>query len=110
MTDHDLGHLAARVRPFFEAELRDTAEHLALQIARLIGIYAKLLRPDTTLTQIFAWLRAVDRTSRSRDEVEWVMFLEEALAFEIPDALASGPDATTFRHLVELRVRNRRAA
>ena len=110
MTDHDLGHLAARVRPFFEAELRDTAEHLALQIARLIGIYAKLLRPETTLTQVFAWLRAVDQTSRSRDEVDWVMFLEEALAFEIPDALASGPDVTTFRHLVELRVGTRRAA
>ena len=98
-----------------EPELADALLELgdetdAPKIARLIGIYAKLLRPETTLTQVFAWLRAVDQTSRSRDEVDWVMFLEEALAFEIPDALASGPDMTTFRHLVELRVGTRRAA
>jgi len=109
-TDHDLRLLAARVRPFFEADLHDTAEDLAFDLARHVGIYTKLLRPDTTLTQIFAWLRAVDRSASARDDVDSVMFLEEALAFEIPDALAFGPDSTTFRNLVELRVRSRRAA
>jgi hypothetical protein len=110
MTEDELGPYAARVRPFFDAELRDTAEELALQMARHIGIYTKLLRPDTTLTQILAWLRASDRTATSRDDVDSVMLLEQALAFEIPDALAFGPDSTTFLDLVELRAQNLSAA
>jgi len=107
MTENELRLFAARVRPYFDAELRDTAEDLAFEIARHVGIYTKLLRPETTLTQIFGWLRAVDRSATSRDDVDSVMFLEEALAFEIPDALAFGPESTTFRHLVDLRVRDR---
>jgi hypothetical protein len=91
-TDSDLKAFAARVRPFFELEMRDTAEDLAFEIACQVGIYAKLLRPDTSLAQILAWLRA------------------EELALDIPDALASTPDSTTFRDLVELRARDQRPA
>ena len=108
--DRDLHDLAARVRPFFAEGLRDPAEELALELARHLGIYTKLLRPDTALTQIFAWLRAADRSAASRDDVDSVMFIEEALGIEIPDALAFGPDSTTFRDLVKLRARNLTAA
>jgi hypothetical protein len=91
MSEAELRSFAARVRPYFAAELRDIAEDLALEIARHVGIYAKLLRPDTPLDQILAWLRAADAPAT----------LLEA---------ARGRPPATFLALVESRAHDLRAA
>ena len=91
-SDHDLKQFAGRIRPFFEAELRDSAEELAFGIARNIGIYAKLLRPDTTLAQVLGWLRAVQPSASALNHVKW------------------NPEMPTYHDLVLAHARDRQAA
>jgi hypothetical protein len=110
ITDQDLKIFAARIRPHFEPDLRDIAEDLALGIARCVGAKAKLLRPDTTLVEIFEWFHTTEPFPTSLDQVEWVMALEEELGIGIADEDAATPHITTFRDLVLTRARRRRAA
>ena len=109
ITESDVEMFAARVRPYFEPDLRDLAFELAMGIAERVGIKAKLLRPETTLDQIFEWFRAAEGLG-SLDQVEFVMALEAEFRFEIPDEIAGRPDVSTFLDLVQLRARQRRAA
>jgi hypothetical protein len=113
ITEHDLELFAARIRPHFPLELRDTAYELALSIARVAGPKAKLLTPDTTIDTIIEWTDAVFLSSSdSLDRVEQVMALEEELgsAFVLPDEIAARTDRATFRDWVEHAAKARRAA
>jgi len=110
VTDDDLKLFAARIRPHFEPEFRDIAEELALGIARCVGTKAKLLRPDTSLEQIFEWIRTTEPFPTSLEQVEWVMALEAELGIDVPDEQASKPRGTTLRDLVLIRARKRRTA
>ena|SRR6186713_1852211 len=105
VTQHDIEQFAARIRPHFPPQLRDIAFDLAHAIARVVGARVKLLRPETTLAEIFAWLAESD--SSSLDQVEWIMALEEELGLEVPDELAARIDQATFRELVEKVARRR---
>jgi acyl carrier protein len=107
--ESDVERFAGRVRPYFEPELREIAFELAMGIAEHIGVKTKLLRPDTTLEQIFEWFRAAEGLG-SLDQIEFVMSLESEFGFEIPDEIAGRPELSTFRDLVLLRARSRRAA
>ncbi len=106
-TEHDIEQFAARIRLHFAPELRDIAFGFAHSIARLVGPRAKLLRPETTIGEIFAWVSESD--SGSLDKVEWIMAMEEELGFEIPDEMAVQIDRVTFRELVEYAARRRGA-
>jgi len=64
-------------------------------IAQTAGASVKLLRPDTVLDDILAWIG-----TDSLDRVEVMMAIEEELGFEIPDPQAERSDRTTFRDLV----------
>lgn len=121
ITDHDLELFAARIRPHFPRELRDTAHELALSIARVVGPKVKLLTPDTTIATILGWMGATDPVisgeevvggTDSLDRVELVMALEEqwGCGFSVPDAFAGRTDQATFREWVEYVARTRRAA
>lgn len=107
VTEHDIEQFAARIRAHFAPELRDIAFDFAHSIARLVGARAKLLRPETTIAEVFAWVSESD--SGSLDKVEWIMAMEEELGFEIPDELAARIDRATFRELVECAARRRGA-
>jgi hypothetical protein len=104
---------AARIRPHFPPELRDTAFSLALPIARVVGVRAKLLRPETTIDEIIEWLGPhYVRGKDSLDKVEMVMAMDEDLgaAFVLPDELASRTSTMTFRELVQHVAAKKRAA
>jgi acyl carrier protein len=107
VTEHDVEQFAARIRLHFEPALRDIAFDLARAIARVVGSQVKLLRPETKIAEIFAWVSESD--SGSLDKVEWIMAIEMELGFELPDELAGRFDWTTFRELVEYVARNRDA-
>lgn len=105
VTEHDVEQFAARIRLHFEPELRDIAFDCAHSIARLVGARVKLLRPETPIAEIFAWVSESD--SGSLDKVEWIMAMEDELEFEIPDELAARIDRATFRELVEYAAQRR---
>jgi acyl carrier protein len=109
-SDQDLELFAARIRAHFDPELRQTAYQLALGIARCVGEKSKLLRPETTLAELFSWFDNVGPFASSLDQVEWIMAVEEELGFEIPDKLAGTAEVSTFRDLVIQRARKERAA
>ena len=109
VTQQDLELFAARIRPHFESELREIAHELALGIAQTVGAKAKLLRPETTMREIFEWFNAVEPFPSSLDQVEFVMALEEEFEINIPDEVAAKQEIT-FRDMVLLRARKRRAA
>jgi len=67
----------------------------------------KLLRPDTKIAEIFAWVPESD--SGSLDQVEWIMAIEMEFEFELPDDLAGRFDRATFREFVEYVARDRGA-
>ena len=100
---------AARIQPHFEPELRDVAYELALGIAQCVGAKVKLLRPETTMREVFEWINAVEPFPTSLDQVEFVMALEEEFEISIPDEIAA-KDEITFRDMVLIRARKRRAA
>jgi acyl carrier protein len=108
ITEHDIEQFAARIRLHFAPELRDIAFDFAHSIAGLVGVRVKLLRPETTIDEIFAWVSETD--SGSLDKVEWLMALEEELGLEISDELAARIDHVTFRELVEYAARRRRGS
>lgn len=108
LTEHDVEQFAARIRLHFAPELRDIAFDFAHCIAGLVGARVKLLRPETTIAQISAWVSEAD--SSSLDMVEWIMAMEVELGFEIPDQLAARIDRATFRELVDHVARQRTAA
>ena len=121
ITEHDLELFAARIRPQFPSELRDTAYELALSIARVAGPKVKLLTPDTTIDTILEWSSATSLEwpdadladgADSLDTVELVMALEEEFGggFVLPDVLAGRTDTATFREWVEYVASTRRAA
>lgn len=121
ITEQDLELFAARIRPQFPRDLRDTAYELALSIARVAGSKVKRLTPDTTIDTILEWTAAKHRGmpaielaegADSLDRVELVMALEEELggSFILPDAFAGRTDKATFREWVEYVARTRRAA
>jgi len=95
ITEHDIEQFAARIRLHFEPDLRDVAFDLAHAVSRVVGARVKLLRPETTIAEIFSWVSESD--SGSLDKVEWIMAMEGELGFEIPDALAARIDRGTFR-------------
>src|SRR5687767_13897031 len=100
ITETDVELLAARIRPHFPPELRETAYSLALSIARVVGIKAKLLRPDTPIDEILEWIGPHYAQGKdSLDKVETIMAMEEDLgaAFVLPDEMASRTDTMTFR-------------
>jgi len=106
----DLELFAARIRPYFDPELRDIAQGLALGIARCVGAKVKLLRPETKLSEVLEWFRSTGALPDSLDQVELVVLLETELGWNLRDEEVSKPDDTTFRNLVLSRARNRRAA
>jgi hypothetical protein len=113
ITETDVELYAARIRPHFPPELRETAYLLALPIARVVGAKAKLLRPETTIDEILEWLGPHYAQGKdSLDKVEMIMAMEEDLgeAFVIPDELASRTDTVTFRELVQYVAAQKRAA
>jgi hypothetical protein len=110
VTPQDLELFAARIRPYFEPQLRDFAYALALDISRCVGPKVKQLRPDTRMTEIFQWLEEQEPFPRSLDQVELVMALEVEMGLEVPDEMAKDWDRLTFRSLVLERARRRRAA
>ena len=113
ITETDVELYAARIRPHFPPELRETAYALALPIARVVGAKAKLLRPETTLDEILEWLGPHYAQGKgSLDKVEVIMAMEEDLgaAFVLPDELASRTDTKTFRELVQFVAAKKRAA
>jgi hypothetical protein len=104
ISETDVEMFAARIRPYFPPELRDTAFSLALSIARVLGAKAKLLRPETTLDEIIEWLGPHYVEGKdSLDKVELIMAIEEDLgaAFVLPDEWASRSNTATFRELVQ---------
>ena len=104
LTERDVELFAARIRPHFPPEQRDIAYQLAHDIARLAGAKVKLLRPGTTIDEIWSWMaKGQPFGADSLDKVESIMVLEEELGFEVPDKLASRSDRATFRELVEHR-------
>jgi len=113
ITDTDVELYAARIRPHFLPELRETAYSLALPIARVVGIKAKLLRPDTTIDEILKWIGPHYAQGKdSLDKVEAIMAMEEDLgaAFVLPDELASRTDTMNFHDLVLYVAAQKRAA
>jgi hypothetical protein len=113
ITETDVELYAARIRPHFSPELRETAYLLALPIARVVGGNAKLLRPETTIDEILEWLGPHYAQGKdSLDKVEMIMAMEEDLgeAFVLPDELASRTDTMTFRDLVLYVAAQKRAA
>jgi hypothetical protein len=95
---------AARIRPHFPPELRETAYTLALPIARAAGAKAKLLRPETTIDEVLVWVGPhYVRGRDSLDKVEMIMEMEAdpGAAFVLPDELASRTNTLTFRQLVQ---------
>jgi len=113
ITDTDVELYAARIRPHFPPELRETAYSLALPIACVVGARAKLLRPETTIDEILEWLGPhYARGKDSIDRVETIMAMEEDLgaAFVLPDELAARTDTMTFRELVQYVAAKKRAA
>ena len=121
ITEHDLELFAARIRPQFPSELRDTAYELALSIARVAGPKVKLLTPDTIIDTILEWSSATslewpdaelaDGTD-SLDTVELVMALEKEFGggLVLPATFAGRTDKATFREWVEYVASARRAA
>ena len=109
VTKQDLELFAARIRPHFKPELRDIAYELALGIAQCVGAKAKLLRPETTMREVFEWFNAVEPFPTSLDQVEFVMALEEEFEINIPDEVAAKHEIT-FRDMVLVRAGKRRAA
>jgi acyl carrier protein len=109
VTEHDVEQFAARIRLHFATQLRDVAFDLAFGIAKVVGSKAKLLRPETTLDEILAWLKD-ERPflSSSLDQVEWIMAMEEECGFRIPDELAARMERATFREFVEHVARRHR--
>jgi acyl carrier protein len=106
VTERDVELFAARIRPHFPPEQRDIAYQLAYDIARLAGPKVKLLRPDTTIDEIWSWMAKEEPFGAgSLDKVEAIMALEEELGLEVPDKLASRSDRATFRELVEHRAK-----
>jgi hypothetical protein len=119
ITEHDLELFAARIRPQFPGELRDTAYELALSIARVVGSKVKLLSPETTIDTILEWSGAtflawsgpaIEDGADSLDQVDQIMALEEEFGggFVVPHALAHRTDEATFREWVELEAGKRR--
>jgi hypothetical protein len=110
ITKSDLEMFAARIRPHFEPELRETAYQLALEIAHVVGAKVKDLRPETALVELFAWLESHDPLGGSLhdslDTVELSMVLEEEFGI---DESGSPPRFDTFRDLVVHRARKRAA-
>jgi hypothetical protein len=104
ITEADVEMFAARIRPYFAPDLRDTAFSLALSIARVVGAKVKVLRPETTLDEIIEWLAPHYAEEKdSLEKVELIMAIEEDLgaAFVLPDELASRSGAATFRELIQ---------
>src|SRR6185312_8496505 len=95
VTEHDNEQFAARIRSYFEPDLRDVAFDLAHAVSGVAGARVKLLRPETRIAEIFGWVSEAD--SGSLDKVEWIMAMEVELGFEIPDELAAWIDQATFR-------------
>ena len=113
ITETDVEMYAARIRPHFPQELRETAFSLALQIARIVGAKAKRLRPETAIVEIIEWLGPhYVRGKDSLDKVEMVMAIGEdfGAAFVLPDELAGRADTMTFRELVQHVAAQKRAA
>ena len=113
ITEADIELYAARIRPHFPPELRETAYTLALSIARTAGATSKLLRPETTLEEILIWVGPhYVQGKDSLDKVEAIMSMEEDLgaAFVLPDELASRTDTLSFRELVQYVAAQKRAA
>ena len=102
----DLEMFAARIRPHFEPELRDTAYRLALEIALTVGDKVKDLRPETRLDEITLWLGGAELGIDSLDSIELVMALEEESELWNRDKPAM-TSPVTFRDLVILRARKR---
>ena len=106
VTERDVELFAARIRPHFPPEQRDIAYQLAYDIARSAGPEVKLLRPDTTIDEIWSWMANEQGFgSDSLDKVESIMALEEEFGLSVPDELASRSDRATFRDLVEHRAK-----
>jgi hypothetical protein len=113
ITETDVELYAARIRPHFPPELRETAYSLALPLARVVGTKAKLLRPETTIDEILEWLGPhYVRGTNSLDKVEVIMAMEEDLgaAFVLPDELAGRAGTMTFHELVQHVAAQKRAA
>jgi hypothetical protein len=113
VTDTDVEMFAARIRAYFQPELRETAFSLALAIARVVGAKAKTLRPETTLDEIIEWLEPHYVGDKdSLEKVELVMAMEEELgvSFVLPDDFGGSTDIATFRELVQHVAANERAA
>ncbi len=114
LTRDDIEAFARRIRPHFPEQLRDTAEELALLVAKRGGPRAKDLRPETPLTDFYRWIdeegsSASDTGERSDslDTVELVMALEEELQIEFSDEFARKRSLQTFADLVEFTWRQR---
>lgn len=79
-------------------------EVLAIRVARLLAElvpdFVSVLRPETTLTQIFDWAK-----SNRTDTVRFVDSLERELGIEL-DEFIDDFDHTTFRELVEYAARH----
>ena len=93
ITEADLELYARRIRVHFEPPLRDIAEELALTVAQAAGPKTKLLRPESTLDEIFGWMPSLDT-------VEVVMSWKELVEDEL-SALFDPSASTTFRQLVQ---------
>ena len=103
LTDGDLQLFASRVRAHFAPALRDAAERLAYVIATFAGAEAKKLRPETTVKEIFQWVKA---RQDSLNLTEFVMMFEEEARTYLPDQMTN--DAATFRDWVEMAAQVRR--
>lgn len=112
LTDRDLAAFAARIRPHFESELRELAEHLALRYAHLVGSRVKDLRPETTIDEIASWPRTPDSILEdlAYSEIELLLALEDLQFVTIPRALKELRASGTFGDLVLWHARQRRAA
>ena len=100
LAEYDLQLHARRVRAHFPVALQDIAEELALQIARCAGTNAKLLRPQTSLEEIFTWLGSLDA-------VEAAMGWEDQFGEELADG-GIAQSRATFGELVRRTAARRR--
>ena len=97
LTEQDLQAFARRIRSHFEPAYQDTAEQLALRIARSgAGARTKDLHPSTTLEEIMGWVGTT-----SLDRVEFIMAIEEDAYCSIPDEDAERGYLFTFREWVQ---------
>jgi acyl carrier protein len=111
VTEEDLEAWARWVGLHFEPPLKETAVAVAYAVVRTVGVRPTLLRPETPMREITAWLQeAKDSGLASLEMVELLMLIEEETRCDLTDEFAETLEQRTFGEYVSHLHAHRRAA